>query len=189
MSEETLTHIRNPLFVADAYITPDRCLTVDWQHGLSLGVFQQFTAHVVHALFRANAWETAERTEEGRLAMSTALLRAELFAWYAEQQRAGLAPTQVTDLTPTMLGNVARPSLNFKASETNHFLRFLHDLLIKYKHKLEEGEATQKACDALLRCLALIHEHPHIFPPRAIKDHTSRAQTHNCETKKNHVTL
>ena len=53
---ETRCHHRNPLWNLEVGCTPEHCLTIDWQHDCSLGVFQTYLGCLMHRLLELNAW-------------------------------------------------------------------------------------------------------------------------------------
>ena len=178
-SRETWVYHRNPLWNRRMGFTHDRCMAVDWLHSLSLGVFQFFVMAAIHILLQADVWETKETTEEARNAASIDRIRAELTEFYRSQKKKGINVTEITDLAPSTFGTARSPGCHLKAAETNHFMPYLDNLLARFSAVLPDPRGWQQASASLLKCLALIREHPQVFPVDAAEEcppRTSRVE-------------
>ena len=86
-SFETITRHGNPLFCEEAHITPQECLAFDYLHGMALGVYKSFMAHLTWCLLRKNVWGAPpDDNIDVRLLVSTPRLRLELFHWYRRER-------------------------------------------------------------------------------------------------------
>ncbi len=65
------------------------CLSVDWLHTLSLGIFQYFLGSLVWALVEAAVWRVGG-ARDARLQLSLNKLENELFRFYWEQAQQGI---------------------------------------------------------------------------------------------------
>ena len=139
---QTWVYHRNPLWSDRNGFTHDNVMAVDWLHTISLGVSQFFIMFVIHQLFSVDAWETKEGSEEARIARSIDRIRAELSLHYGEQTG---NITEITDLSTNAFGTAYSPSCSFKAGETNHFMPYLHKLIVQHGDKLEHGAALTQA--------------------------------------------
>ena len=135
-SAETWARHRTPLFNAATGVSVGRCLQVDWLHTLSLGVFQEFLAFLfAHMMYVDNVWRVAGPPET-ILRVSVKRLEAELFSWYATEERAGRIHTRVQCLAAGMFGSRAAPKCKLHGAETNGVLTFSLALLNKYADQL-----------------------------------------------------
>lgn len=167
-SAETLTRHRNPLFCEATGIGP-QSLGVDWLHTLALGVFQVALAHLFWALISANAWQV-QGGSAAILELSVAKLRAELFAWYGTEQKAGRNHCRVQQLLPSMFGSQSAPTLKLHGAETNGMLYFAEHVLKKRGAALgAQLPAYQNAVGSLVLVLNTIREHPQRVPAPAIQ--------------------
>lgn len=166
---EGLTHHRNPLFSAETGISHESA-ALDWLHTLSLGVFQTWCSYTMHMLFKADAWQTYEGTEEARIARSLQRLSPELDAWQKQLLKQGRSITQIGGLEPSMFGTWNAPVFKLKGAETNFFLEFLVGILPRFRWALlEEYEPLELAGRCLMELLTLIRTYPVTFPAAAIQ--------------------
>ena len=145
-------------------------MAVDWLHSISLGVSQLFAMFVMHLFFAADAWETRESSEECRISASLDRIRNELTQHYREQRAMNVNVTEITELSASTFGTAYAPACNFKAAETNHFMTYMHQLIVRFGGLLDDAPAVLQASSSLLRCVELLHEFPHTFPHDAIED-------------------
>ena len=169
LDAETATKHRVPIFVPHLGLHPHQCIAVDYLHCLSLGVFQVFASGLLHSLIALDVWQTGETTLEAKTTMSVMRMRSELHKFYSDLKRQGATPTEITDLTPTMIGTPDDPGMKIKGSETNYFLGFLWRLLHRRGDALHDLAVWREVCGALLKILELIRDHPVKFPPNAIQ--------------------
>lgn len=167
-SRDTRVRKRNPLFVAETYISPSS-ISPDWMHTLSLGVFQFFCAPLVWALLDQNAWQlecaTAMLPE-----MGLASLREELFQWYVREARAGNMHTRVQNLTLGMLGARDHPDLRMHAAETNGFVCFCKVLLDTKGGCLgSTAKAWRRGLEPLLTMLDILRNYHTRVPPKIVQ--------------------
>eukprot|EP00969_Alexandrium_andersonii_P247964 10957531-Alexandrium_andersonii.AAC.1 len=76
-SSETVTRHRNPL-LQEGRASLHNCLQLDWLHAASLGIFQDYLAHLLRGLFVANVWQVPGGSE-ARVSLSVGRLEQELF--------------------------------------------------------------------------------------------------------------
>ena len=163
-------------------VSPGATIAIDWLHALSLGVFKSFATFVVHAFIDVNAWCIPGGADDRR-AGSTASIRAELFAWYASENKAGRFPNRVQDLTKGMLGESSDAVLGLHGAETNSFIHFLMAVVVPaHKHKLGplKGDLVSRAvfC-SLVVLMNLIKEHGwSVMPPPKIQEFCDAACEH-----------
>lgn len=165
-SFETLTRHRNPLFCGEAHITPEECLAFDYLHGLALGVYKSFMAHMTWCLLRNNVWGAPPHDNmDTRVLVSVPRLRLELFAWYKRERTARRQHCEVQDLTPAMLGSLASPSLGLHGAETVSYLAFGGHLLQRYGAAMgAERASIEAAWAALNRIRVLTSTYPRVLP-------------------------
>ena len=170
-SRETLAKHRCPIFGPETQISPTE-LVVDPLHTLHLGVMQWVGKEIVWRRMDANAWEVLG-PESVVIDVSISLLRTELLSWYKEQRklRPGDPLTEISDLTPKMLGSRPRKRLKLKAAETWGFVRFLPTLLAKYGSYLGTTRAPfTQAVNAIIRHVDAMRQHPAVLPPHVVQD-------------------
>ena len=141
-AEDTATRHRNPVFDLDTGVTLD-CLTVDLLHALNLGVMLKFCAVVLWCLIDSDVFPKAGTSEEN-VQNAVLLLRAQLMAWYRQQQRERpeRSLTRVSDLTVKMIGSRHDPKCKTKGAETFGLLLFLNSQLAT--HRLILGRTGQR---------------------------------------------
>ena len=122
VSNETWAIHRNPLFSAETDIDME-CLSVDWLHTLSLGIFQDLLGLLVWALMEANVWRVGG-ARDARLQLSVNRLDNELFRFYREQAQQGIQHSRAQRLEPQMCGSADAPRCGLHGGETNCFLAF-----------------------------------------------------------------
>ena len=169
-SLQTFVYHRNPLWDPDIGFTHDLVMAVDWLHTLSLGCFQFFIMRIIHLLFRADAWQTQETTEEGRILLSIGRMQSELTVFYRRQVAKGINITEISDLAPSTFGTALSPSCTLKAAETNHFLPYVDKLITRFWVLLPNPAEYRQAGRSLLRCAELIRKHRYVFPTDAIQE-------------------
>ena len=118
-SAETRSQHRNPLWKQATGCTPAHCLTMDWQHVCSLGVFQTYVDELVHHLLEVNAWGAMDTTATARMNKSLLVMRAQLESWY--KTPTGSHQTRVQELTDGVLGARRPPACHLHTAETNGF--------------------------------------------------------------------
>ena len=107
---------RNPLFwVAGVSLL---AFVFDCMHTLHLGIMNLIAKYIIWELMSADAWETNASTRGVLHTLSTYKLRRELFNFYKLQRRMGPRRvfTEVSDLTPNMLGCHGKRELKIKAA-------------------------------------------------------------------------
>ena len=143
---------------------------MDWLHTLSLGAFQEFLAFLfAHMMYVDNVWRVAGPPET-ILRVSVKRLEAELFSWYATEERAGRIHTRVQFLAAGMFGTTAAPKYKLHGAETNGVLTFSLALLNKYADQLSNRRRLVRLGEGLARTLSLIRTHKYLYPPSAIQD-------------------
>ena len=169
-SVQTWVYHRNPIWSEEHGFTHDRTMAIDWLHTISLGVSQFFIVFVMHLFFAADAWGTRESTEDCRISSSLDQIRRELREYYRDQRAMGVNVTEITELSASTFGTLSSPACNFKGAETNHFMPYMHRLIVRFGGLLDDAPAVLQASSSLLRCVELLHEFPHTFPHDAIED-------------------
>ena len=165
-ANQTLALHRNPLFTDELGVSV-QTLALDCLHVLHLGVFNVFCCHALWALLEADVWRTGT-TGETLLQLGVMRCRHELFAWYAEQERAN--PTarvyRLQDLTWKMLGTRAHKHLATKGAETGTLLQYVALAVRTHKAKLgAAGPALAGAGESLVSLLAALRDYPACLSP------------------------
>ena len=162
-SLETSVRRRCPLFSRETGIVPEVALVVDWLHTLALGVYKWFITRFWHALFAANVFSVGEPTRDGHVVACFGRLRELLFAWYAEDAKAGRVHAPVQDLTPAMVGASAEDEhLGSWGAETNGLLLFCEPLMRRYADTLVENRVHfERGLESLLVIHRAITNHKH----------------------------
>ena len=176
MSDDTVTHHRNPIFDETIGCSP-QSMAPDWLHCLSLGVFKVFLAWLVHVFARVNIFKVAG-TGAHRFEVFVQRLKADLFKWYRYETSIGIEHTRVQDITPSMFGSEREPAFGLHGSETNAFLLYATTLIERYKALLPHADRIVKACASLVRCYKLIKQYPDVFPVGPAQEFLDNALTH-----------
>ena len=146
-SQQRMTKHRNPLFSAALHISP-QTIAPDWLHVCSLGVFGDFSMHLVHACFESNVWAiNAAGGGEVRRKLSTSMMEIELFQWYRAESEEGREHTHVQRLDATFFGKPTKKKWSLYGAETNGFLCFLLSSFAAIVHDcfaLTSGSAVRK---------------------------------------------
>ena len=185
-SAETIARRRCPLFNKELGIVPQRCLALDWPHLLSLGVVKFFIARLMQALFPIDAWGAPQTTHGGRVDYSVNILRAELFAFYADSRRHGREYSMVQNLTSSMFGSAQHPEFGLHCSETNGHLMFC-DRLLMPRYGVRLHRAKKRGISSLVRMYELISSHPRVMEPAAVQSVVDSTLVHirACKALKN----
>ena len=137
-SEETLCLRRSPLMDSPGDtlgITPSRTICVDTLHAYYLGPVLVACMRVMWVMIRAGIWAPgiAQSDEAANNVYVALLLKQDLFAFYKEWKTTnpGQKLTEVSDITPKMIGTKNKPKLKTKAAESYGFLLFLRDRLAR----------------------------------------------------------
>ena len=164
---ETRCHHRNPLWNLEVGCTPEHCLTIDWQHDCSLGVFQTYLGCLMHRLLELNAWGAPDTTADARAAASVLKVMADLDSWY--KTPLGRQQTRLQELTATMFGTHSHPACHMHAAETNGFLEFAVEVLLA-KFEFEGKANWVSAGTALVGILRTFRTYPALLPAPAQAD-------------------
>ena len=176
-SAETLVRRRLPLWDPTIGVTPDRVLTIDWLHDISLGPAQDLSQFILHELIHRNVFDVPRGTLETRTELSILQMEAVLYRWYEAQRRKGRQQlTQIQKLDKNMFGTYTHQTFSLKAAEANFFIEFLGFLLDVHRNRLPEYSLWRRAVSAMLTCIDLIRANPLKFPAAQAQD---RVQTHN----------
>ena len=76
-------------------------------------------------------------------------------------------------LTPSMFGTIACPTLTLHAGEAQSMMRFVPVFLAKHGSRLPDLATASTAATAIIRCMDLMKLHPWVFPKAAIEDFPS----------------
>ena len=152
----------------------EEVLAIDSLHNLSLGVYLAFCMYIVHMGVELDVWKTRESNQEVRSKMSVSRMRAEVEEHYNVLKGQGFLPTEVQEFSVSMFaldGKLgAWGACGLKASETNYFLPYIRDLIARHADVFPNSARLLIACDALLRCQALIRDHPARFSSTVCQD-------------------
>jgi hypothetical protein len=158
---ETRVRRRNPLLSGVAGVGL-HTFRLDLLHCLYLGVAQDFGAYALWALINAGVY-VQNKTQEETARLSVMLIRQELWAWYAQQQKlnTGETITQVQDLTVSMLGPKDAPELKTKGHETKSLMPFVVQLLRKHVGVLGRSGGLLIRCgEAILGLISVMRDSP-----------------------------
>jgi hypothetical protein len=118
---------RNPLFDTigglQLGISPE-CISVDWLHCLSLGVFKEYCSAVVQKLLHVDQVFGKIRNAEVRAILGSEQIQNLLMEWYAAEGKAGRKHSKLQRIEPTCFGTFDTPAFNFHGAETNGLLNF-----------------------------------------------------------------
>ena len=196
VSEETISHHRNPIFNASIGVTI-ASIAVDTLHTLHLGVFLAFSRYVLWVLLDCGCWAPNQGNEAERIQVALMCLKAELFRWYSDRARKHPeeALTRLADLTYKMVGTKSRPKLKTKAAETWGLLIFLTEMLTKYAADVgAQAHRLREAGSAAIRHLEVCIASPGVMPTHAVQElydtmvkHLRLIEGLNLETPKHHL--
>ena len=127
---------RCPLWDAALGITPNRVIAIDMLHCFYLGPLQIWATAAIWACIESEKWAGPRSTMYERHTDSAKGLQSELQAFYSAHHRRHPADvlSQVTSLTPKMLGVGATRRLKVRAMETWGVALFLQDLMRRHQH-------------------------------------------------------
>ena len=125
--------------------------------------------HAVWALIENNVWAVAGRTEKERHHARLVCFRSELFRWYGKyrEENPGKAPlTELSGLTPKMIGASEDRKLKTKGAETWGVGLFCIHALEKHAHAVgDTGARLLEAGKALIRMYTVCQEaDPNLTP-------------------------
>ena len=132
---------------------------------MSLGVKQHLLAHLVWELLIGDAWRVGG-PQSSLVELGVARMRAELFAFYKSEEKAGRSHCRVQQLLPSFFGDKDDPACKLHAAETNGFLAFATSMLAGTRGQVLGPRAThyRVAAKALLRIKDIIQAHPRKVP-------------------------
>ena len=161
-SEEGVTHHRNPLFDRFTGMLPENVIALDWMHTLSLGVFQSWLAHCVHALAKVDVWKTGAADYSSRLTLSIYRFSSDFQFWVRDQNRRfDRNLTEAGALKREFFGSLKKPKCALKAGETNAFLEYVVSILPGHVPSLgDRGPLILRSGQHLLNLLTIIRAHP-----------------------------
>lgn len=176
-SRDTVARRRNPLFGPGTFITPS-CLSVDWLHTFSLGVFQFFLGPLLWQLFLANAFRVdAPASALGDASLNR--LRELLSEWYTSESRQGRHHTKIQNITMGMIGTPSEPEMKLHAAETNGMVHFLSDVLDEYGSVLGNRRGLWRCgLDELLEMLRVFRTYQSVVPDDAVATFCKIAKSH-----------
>ena len=117
---------------------------------------------------------TNETNKEVRAQMSVSRMRAEVEEHYRLLKRQVFTPTEVQEFSTSMFGldgtSGAWGACGLKGSETNSVLPYIRALVARHADVFSDSVRLLIACYALLRCQALIRDHPGRFSSAVCQD-------------------
>jgi hypothetical protein len=152
-------------------------LAIDALHTLNLGLFQKLVAKVLWTLLLRNAWGVAAASggrmnQEELVGNGCLRLRADLWAWYAEQERAnpGERLARLSDLSVKTLGDAAAVCTRTKAAETRPLVHFCAWLVGRYREALPpDNPALAPAAVALSDFATMLRQVPRVLGPEHVQ--------------------
>ena len=115
---------RNPLFKGETYLTPDRSISADNLHLLSLGVSLYWISCVLNLVILLDVFGTRATTKVAKEQASLAILKASMSSWQAAERRAGRERTVPNNFTAGMLG-APQGAVSLQGAESNAVVAFL----------------------------------------------------------------
>ena len=171
-TEDTLTRHRNPLFDRSIGITPKRSLTVDVLHAFFLGILNTWARIAIWKLITSGAYGHLG-TQAENINIAVIVLRSALLTWYPkyEQEHPGEKLTRVSDLKPSMVGELHDQQLKTKGAETWGVALFLiHELEVRSALVGSEGETLRMAGQSLEKIVRIWKGHDWTIPLAAAKE-------------------
>lgn len=176
-SQETAVRRRNPLFGPGTYVTP-QCMSVDWLHTLSLGVFQFFLGPLFWVLLSTNAFRV-KGPEASLPELGLARMKQLLFEWYNSEAACGRHHCRVQNITMSMLGCAEEPELKLHAAETNGLVPFGSFLLSSYADTVGAQLAQWRTGMAdLMTILSVVREFKNVVPEAAARRFCKAVRSH-----------
>ena len=135
-------------------------LAIDTLHCVHLGVFQRFCAGFLWLCIEKNAFAVAAASLEDRRNATVLIIREDLTRFYQHFLAVkGKQLTQISELTPKMLGKRRAQKLKFKETETWGFLLWVQNVQSRIAGCLGEAVPTVKlATDSLVAWMDTINE-------------------------------
>ena len=152
---ETSARHRNPVFSEETHLSPQE-LMGDWLHACSLGIFQAYLALLLHTLMARNVFRLPGSTKTDWWVLFAARIRANLFAWYKREKRAGKICTEVQEFSAGMMGKQMKGGIGLHGAEANDFLSFAVESLLPSVDGFLEKADLLEAGRALLTMLRLL---------------------------------
>jgi hypothetical protein len=137
-------------------------LMIDTLHCLFLGVVPRFLEAAIWLCIVNNVWQVDATHTATRDQLCIQRCRAELFDWYRRKARThGARVTELTDLTPGMLGTRGSPFFSPKGAEARWLLPFVNELLAKHRASLPASATAMIECGSTLdRLIVTMYEFP-----------------------------
>ena len=159
-SKETLVRHRCPMM--DVPGCSPSSLMIDTLHCLFLGVVPRFLEAAIWLCIVNNVWQVDATHTATRDQLCIQRCRAELFDWYRRKARThGARVTELTDLTPGMLGTRGSPFFSPKGAEARWLLPFVNELLAKHRASLPASATAMIECGSTLdRLIVTMYEFP-----------------------------
>ena len=153
---ETSTRHRNVLFCGnDVLMITHLLFGIDTLHGLSLGVYKNWTVQGFWKLLDANIYMWPRHyTAFERDTLTVQRMKGELWQFYKHLRVISPAIAQgtaeVSDFVLSMLGTRGSPNLHAKASESDGLMMFVVHLLEKHYRVVDQGHLWLVAGHALV---------------------------------------
>jgi hypothetical protein len=159
-SKETLVRHRCPMM--DIPGCSPTSLMIDTLHCLFLGVVPRFLEAAIWLCIVSNVWQVDATHTATRDQLCIQRCRAELFDWYRRKARtSGARVTELSDLTPAMLGTRGSHSFSPKGAEARWLLPFVNELLAKHRASLPATATAMIECGSTLdRLIVTMYELP-----------------------------
>ena len=160
VSQETMTHHRNPLMDPAVYLSPEN-LTVDWLHCFSLGIAQYWANYMLHWMINNNAFGCTGTTKRERHVHGFQHVKSSLFSWYSWERSAGRTRHEVQDLQMGMISlDDATGTTSLKGAEANDFIIFIYKVLIPQCAALENFDIMRRSGKHINTILGLLRIRP-----------------------------
>ena len=155
------THRRHPLFSESIGTSPSRTLHLDTLHTLYLGVFATFCHTVIHAMYRADVFNTELH---GKAAEKANLDR--FFSCYRKWCVDTGVPLsyQLGVFCPTMVPPEHLPGLKLKAAETGIMMKFCTQFCSDFSDGFPEAETLHAAGLCLVEYTQILKDEPMKVP-------------------------
>ena len=172
-AREDLCKRRCPLWSRTLGLTLAKTIALDLLHAFFLGPVHIFSRNVVWLLLRANVWGRFEASAEDSFMVAVQCMKGELFAWYERRRRSHPQErlTEVSDLTPNMLGTRAEPKLKLKAMECWGMFLFLLYFIEAHAARIGDRISAYLRVGKLLeRFYVVLKAHGHVLPAPVRQD-------------------
>ena len=132
-ARQSMCHHKCLLLDPTMGVTLTKTVCIDLLHSLYLGPMLVWSCAATWYLLISGVWGSLDGPEAERIRTSLIALKSDLHAWYSSHIG---SVTQISHITPKMIGTKQAPKLKLKAMECYGFMLFLLCCLRKHMQKL-----------------------------------------------------